>query len=244
MPDRLLRDELLESDRWLDLHTDTHRLTFIGLVLKADDFGNIEGGPRRMFRFLRDFTQCKTESDSIKLLSDLQDFDLIRRYEIDGREFWHLPRFKSHRQYLSMKVPLSPWNEENPRLGKDQRIVKQGLAKNVATTSLPRSRHVAEGVGVGEGVGKELKPLCDDSHFDDFWAIYPNKKAKKTAKRVWDRLSPKDELRQRIFAALETQKKSPDWQKENGRYVPLPATYLNGERWKDEVTTTERKLVI
>ena len=45
MADRLIRDELLESDRWLDLHSDTTRLAYVGLLLLADDFGNLEGGP-------------------------------------------------------------------------------------------------------------------------------------------------------------------------------------------------------
>jgi hypothetical protein len=27
---------------------------------------------------------------------------------------------------------------------------------------------------------------------------------------------------------------SADWTKNNGQYIPLPATYLNGRRWEDE----------
>jgi len=41
MPDRVIRDELLESDRWLDLPTDSHRLVYISLILIADDYGEI-----------------------------------------------------------------------------------------------------------------------------------------------------------------------------------------------------------
>ena len=28
--------------------------------------------------------------------------------------------------------------------------------------------------------------------------------------------------------------KTKDWLKENGKYIPFPATYLNGKRWEDE----------
>ena len=38
-----------------------------------------------------------------------------------------------------------------------------------------------------------------------------------------------------VKKALEAQKASFDWQKENGRYIPLPATWLNGKRWEDEL---------
>ena len=38
-----------------------------------------------------------------------------------------------------------------------------------------------------------------------------------------------------MLAALEQQRQSHDWQKEGGRYIPYPATWLNQGRWEDEV---------
>jgi hypothetical protein len=153
VPDRIIRDELLESDRWLDLPTDASRLAFVGFLLVCDDFGNFEGGPRRLFRLLHKFTQIKTEEASVAVLDALMACDLIRRYESDKRELFHIPRFKSHRQYLSRLYPPSPWCPKDTTLGKEKRIINKGLAKNVVTTSLQRSNDVAEGVGVGVGVG-------------------------------------------------------------------------------------------
>ena len=34
---------------------------------------------------------------------------------------------------------------------------------------------------------------------------------------------------------LERQVTSADWLKNNGQYIPYPTTWLNGERWNDEV---------
>ncbi len=163
MPDRIIRDELLESDRWLDLPTDSARLAFVGLLLIADDFGNLEGGPRRMYRFLHSITQIKSENAAQEILLSLIDCDLLRRYEVDGRELFHIPRFRPHRQYLVRKMPASPW-DDNRQLGKIKRIEIRGLAKdqqvtkNLPTTSLPLACDIAEGVdvGVGVGVGKNL----------------------------------------------------------------------------------------
>lgn len=156
MSDRVLRDEIFESDRWLDLPSDSHRLSYIGLLPIADDFGNLEGGPRRVYRHLNGFTQIKTEADSIKVMSDLADADMVRRYEVDGREYWHLPRFTTHRQYIVRRCPPSPWDEELGPLGKEQRVYNRGHAKNAAATSRKRSNDVAQGVGVGVGVGEIL----------------------------------------------------------------------------------------
>jgi hypothetical protein len=35
---------------------------------------------------------------------------------------------------------------------------------------------------------------------------------------------------------LKRQKNSHDWTKENGQYIPNPATWLNQGRWMDEPT--------
>ena len=35
-----------------------------------------------------------------------------------------------------------------------------------------------------------------------------------------------------IISAVEVQKKSLQWQKDNGQYIPNPTTYIHQERWK------------
>jgi len=67
----------------------------------------------------------------------------------------------------------------------------------------------------------------DDLDFCVFWSLYPKKSAKKKAFQIWKRLSTKD--RQKIISDLADRFTNVDLQ-----YVPLPTTYLNGERWNDE----------
>ena len=38
------------------------------------------------------------------------------------------------------------------------------------------------------------------------------------------------------MSAIEAQKKSPQWTKDGGQFIPHPATWLNGKRWEDQVT--------
>jgi len=86
---------------------------------------------------------------------------------------------------------------------------------------------------------KELiKPI---SSFSDFWAVYPKKKAKPEAEKAWKKLKPDEELFMRMVKAIDIQKKSPDWLKDNGQFIPYPATWLNGKRWDDEVEVMESK---
>lgn len=151
MPDRVIRDELLDSDRWLNLGHDSERLVFIGLLLRCDDFGNMEAGPGRLFRFVQSFTQVKSQENVASILQHLADADLIRMYEIEGRELIHIPRLRPHRQYLVRRCPPSPWCDTSTPLGKTKRIINKGLAGNVVTTKQQHSNDVAQGVGVGVG---------------------------------------------------------------------------------------------
>lgn len=70
--------------------------------------------------------------------------------------------------------------------------------------------------------------------FDDFWKAYPKKKAKEDARKAWLKLKPNEALGKEIIQAVMESAKTKDWLKENGKYIPYPATYLNGKRWEDE----------
>ncbi len=84
----------------------------------------------------------------------------------------------------------------------------------------------------------------NDSAFEAFWNAYPKKKDKVRARTAFDKLNITDELLQKFLTAICEQKKSEDWQKENGRFIPYPATWLNGHRWEDEnkVTTYQKEV--
>ena len=78
-----------------------------------------------------------------------------------------------------------------------------------------------------------------DELFERFWRAYPYKKAKEKARRAWKRLKPDISLCRVMSDALEIDKQSDAWQRENGRFIPYPATWLNGRRWEDEHTAPE-----
>jgi hypothetical protein len=69
--------------------------------------------------------------------------------------------------------------------------------------------------------------------FSDFWAKYPRRVAKKDAEKAWRGIEPIEH--QKILRALEQQKRSDQWRREGGQYVPYAASWLRGERWTDEL---------
>lgn len=86
-----------------------------------------------------------------------------------------------------------------------------------------------------EDIDKEIDKDKEDIYpFDEFWSAYPKKKAKEAAKKAWNKLKPDETLGKAIIQAVTESAKTKDWLKENGKYIPYPATYLNGKRWEDE----------
>ena len=79
--------------------------------------------------------------------------------------------------------------------------------------------------------------------FDVFYKAYPKKKNRADAERAWLSLAPDDELCAKISTAIEQQKETTDWRKDNGKYVPYPASWLNGRRWEDEIAAPAEKRV-
>lgn len=80
----------------------------------------------------------------------------------------------------------------------------------------------------------EVSTKQDIYPFDEFWSAYPKKKAKEAARKAWVKLKPDETLGKEIIQAVIESAKTKDWLKENGKYIPYPATYLNGKRWEDE----------
>jgi hypothetical protein len=81
-------------------------------------------------------------------------------------------------------------------------------------------------------IPKTLKNTCPPNggrdRFDEFWASYPRKESKGTAKRAWATAAKKADPTA-IIEGLRAYHFSDERQ-----YQPMPATWLNGERWTDE----------
>lgn len=69
--------------------------------------------------------------------------------------------------------------------------------------------------------------------FSEFWQAYPKKRNKARAKQAFFRIKNIEKVFPVMMQALGRQKASADWQKDGGQYIPLPTTWLNGERWED-----------
>lgn len=70
--------------------------------------------------------------------------------------------------------------------------------------------------------------------FDRFWEAYPRHVGKDPARKAFVKLQPDEALLEEMLTAMQRQKQSEQWQRDNGQYIPYPATWLNQHRWEDE----------
>ncbi len=76
-------------------------------------------------------------------------------------------------------------------------------------------------------IERPQKDSIEPCLFDIFWEGYPRKEDKKKARVTFNRLSDKNKqlaINDSSVRFVSTEK----------RFVPIPTTYLNGERWNDE----------
>ena len=121
----------------------------------------------------------------------------------------------------------------------DESCTDQGSAKQVA--SCPTDSLIPDSLNLipdspSPKPGKTLghRPGDRDWFESKFWPAYPRKVAKASAAKAFAKINPDDALLTRMLAALAVHVSSEQWRRDDGRYIPHPATWLNQRRWEDE----------
>lgn len=71
--------------------------------------------------------------------------------------------------------------------------------------------------------------------FETFWRAYPRKTGKGAAWNSWRRLNgSKPDDMEIILNAIDQHRRTEQWNRDGGQYIPLPATWLNQRRWEDD----------
>jgi hypothetical protein len=72
--------------------------------------------------------------------------------------------------------------------------------------------------------------------FDRWWSEYPKKVGKKPTKAIWKRITPNADL---LITDIQKRLAGDDQWKSG--FIPNPSTYLNQERWTDEIQVAQAK---
>lgn len=79
--------------------------------------------------------------------------------------------------------------------------------------------------------------LTLDDLFDEFWSQYPRKDGKQAARKAFEKLKPSRELTDSLLADIAKRLGCGAWDPDGSdkQFIPHPSTYLNQERWNDEI---------
>lgn len=101
----------------------------------------------------------------------------------------------------------------------------------------PKSRTKSSGILDinNKDKSKDNNNIRKSDLFEKFWNTYPKKRDKKKAAVAFSRIKNLPAIFDNIMQSLEQQKKSKQWQSDGGQYIPYPTTWINGERWNDEL---------
>lgn len=220
MPNRIIKESICTSDS-IDSLSWFEEILFYRLIVNCDDFGRFDGRipviKNRLFPLKEDLT-AKTVRNGINKLASV---GLVVLYAFEDKPFLYLPTWNDH-QSVRAKRSKYPSPEDGAILADSTCMQMQADA-----CKCHRNPIQSESYSISESES-------NTSAFALFWEAYPKKVGKKDAKKAFGKVTVDVQV---LIAAVQRQKLSSQWCKDGGQYIPNPSTWLNQERWLDELDT-------
>jgi hypothetical protein len=156
------------------------------------------------------------------------DAGVVIRYEVDGVQYLAVKNWAEHQKPQHAGKDLFPvFTGENARIRTDDATFMQPSCNLHETRTPELSRD--EKSSVATDGGRESY----SEQFETWWAEYPRRVSKGTAFKSWKTAIGKTSFdvlldSVKIFAVKVSGVEE--------KYIPHAATWLNGERWNDEIT--------
>ena len=168
--------------------------------------------------------------DSLPKKDQLPLFRAVVSYGLIGSHNEHLS--PAQNAFFALMQPNLDTSRKRAVIG------KQGGSKEKANDKQNGKQNERENEKENENENENENEIENDCYarekaFDLFWEAYPRKVGKVKAQAAFQKVTASVDV---LLSAIEAQKKSPQWQKDNGQFIPHPATWLNGRRWEDETT--------
>ncbi len=209
------------------------KILWITMLALKDKNGNVEGSVPGLADMAR-----LTIEETLEALEKLRSPDPhSRTKENEGRRIedvdggWVVLNHQKYRDKMNADE-----RREYLRVKQVEHRAKVSTLVNqrqlLSTPSTPSTHADADTYSEAKTKKKPPNPLkgeCDG--FDLFWSEYPNKQAKLAAKRAWLKIKPDE--RADVMSGVVRWKRSESWLKDDGQFIPHPATFLNQRRFED-----------
>lgn len=235
---RSIKPEFWTSGQIVECSTNA-RLLFIGLWNFCDDAGRMSFSEKKVKAQIFPADDISL-ANVRRMIDELSTNGLIYIYVIDNVEYlqvtgWHHQRIDRPQK---SRIPPPPENHSTnirrtfvpDRIGEDK-IGRD--SKRVSDETLSSNAGALVRVSKKSNVG-------DDPEFIAWWQAYPRREAKGQARRAYATARKKTSPDILLIAAQRAAKL---YAATEQRFIPLPATWLNGERWADDAQQPNSKPV-
>ena len=141
--------------------------------------------------------------------------------------------FRKERSESGQKGAINRWNKNKI---KDKKPNSSAIAKPLAE---PMANDGSSSSSSSSHSISKKKQIYTQS-FLSFWNKYPKKSGKKDAFKAYQKAKDKPPISE-LLKIIDRHIQSDQWQKEDGEFIPFPATWLNKGRWDDELNTKTNK---
>ena len=218
MPNRIIKDSIRTS-KSVNTMTDFQFRLWVYLITYVDDYGRGSADPELLKGFVFPRRKGVTESTIEKALSDLANSGSILLYDVDGESYFCFPNWGDH-QRIQTKRSKFPAPSDG--------IIKSSTVIHGESLSESNPIRIQNPNPNPNPNPRETR----GAEFEKFWAAYPRKEGKQKARAAFEKVTVSLDI---LLEAIDQQKKSTQWSKDNGQFIPHPATWLNGKRWEDQL---------
>lgn len=213
---RMFAKTIIDSDAFLDMPLSSQALYF-HLSMRADDDGFLNNA-KKIQRTIG------SADDDLKILF-AKNFIIPFESGVCVIKHWMI-----HNMIQKDRYKPTMYGEEKEKLS-----IKNNKSYTMLTECIHNGNGLEAQVRLGKSSlvedSKSLDQQEADMYFEDFWYKYPKKVGKEAARKAWNKANP-DIIK--VIDAINWQRETKQWQAEDGKYIPNPATYLNQGRWMDE----------
>lgn len=216
------------------------QLIFTWGIPHADDVGLLPRSHKTLKATIVPMWEC-TLADFDEWVAPIVSEGLWKEVEFKGDKFYIMSKFHEHQ---TLKKDRQPQTFLSIILDKDPKVSWEHLAEVMESLGfhledngfqLESEEKRSEEKGREEKRSKRASPSGDELLFPEFWTSYPKKVGKKDAQRAWMKAMKTGVTFKDLMAGLEKWKLSNQWTKDGGEFIPHASTWLNKERWNDEV---------
>ena len=201
------------------------RLLYVGMITLGDDDGRLKGSPALIRSQLYPYDEDVKVADVERWIKEIEAQKLVVGYCIGDECFFYHPKWEDYQHIREDRRRES--NIPAPTFD----------FADVATKRQPKGNQTGDKTPLKLSKDNISKVnINQDVAFSSFWERYPRKIGKKAAWRAWGKVKWTPELQATIMKSLDAAMSSEQWAKDSGRYIPHAATWINGERWEDEMT--------